>query len=183
MDSDRLLRPFPRSCDENNIKVQHTILRHQEDGGTRGYRALVFISIFACTDRHVNLGAITLPPMEHGFVEEVKLVLKDMVAREHNIINQKLQGIAGSLSSVFFKWEKLWLAQVLNCHNELKVVWTQGMVTGRLKQQLVPVRWVLLPHTELQAPLKHLRKEQTPEILPDRRGLVQNTVPRVPTHL
>ena len=40
------------------------------------------------------------------------------------------------------------------------------MVTGRLKQQRVPVRWVLPPHTELQAPLKHLRKEQTPEMLP-----------------
>ena len=40
------------------------------------------------------------------------------------------------------------------------------MVTGRLKQQRVPVRWVLPPHTELQAPLKHLRKERTPEMLP-----------------
>ena len=40
------------------------------------------------------------------------------------------------------------------------------MVTERLKQQRVPVRWVLPLHTELQAPLKHLRKEQTPEMLP-----------------
>ena len=31
MDSDRLLRPFLRSCHENNIKVQHTILGHQKD--------------------------------------------------------------------------------------------------------------------------------------------------------
>ena len=165
MDSDRLLRPFLRSCHENDIKVQHTILGHQKDGCTWGYRALAFISILARTDCHVDLGAITLPPMEHGFVEEVQLVLNDMVAREHDIIDQEIQGIAGSLFSVS-KWEKLTLAQVLHCHNETKVVWTQVRVTGRLKQQRVPVRWVLPPHTELQAPLKHLRKEQTPEMLP-----------------
>ena len=128
-----------------------------------GYRALAFISILARTDRHVDLGAITLPPIEHGFVEEVQLVLKHMVAREHDIIDKEIQGIAGSLSCVS-KWEKLWLAQALHCHNETKVVWTQVMVTGRLKQQCVSVRWVLPPHTELQAPLKHLPKEQTPEI-------------------
>ena len=40
------------------------------------------------------------------------------------------------------------------------------MVKGRLKEQGVPVRWVLPPHTEPQAPLKHLRKEQTPVMLP-----------------
>ena len=39
-------------------------------------------------------------------------------------------------------------------------------VTGRLKQQRVPVPQVLPPPTELQAPLKHLHKEQTPEMLP-----------------
>ena len=90
MDSDRLLHPFLRSCHENNIKVQHTILGHQKDGWTCGYRALAFISNLARTDRHVGLGAITLPPVEHGFVEEVQLVLKDMVAREHDIIDQEL---------------------------------------------------------------------------------------------
>ena len=39
-------------------------------------------------------------------------------------------------------------------------------MTGSLKQQRVPVRSVLPPHTELQAPLKHLHKEQTPQMLP-----------------
>ena len=94
MDSDRLLRPFLRICHENNIKVQHTFLGHEKDGWTCGYRALAFISILARTDSHVDLGAITLPPMEHGFVEEVQLVLKDMVAREQDIIDQEIQGIA-----------------------------------------------------------------------------------------
>ena len=142
--------------------MQHTILGHQKDGWTCGYRSLAFISVLARTDIHVDLGAITLPPMEHGFVGEVQLVLKDMVARPHDIIDQELLGNAGSLSSMT-KWGKLWLAQVVN---ESKVIWTQGMVTGRLKQQHVPVWWVLPRHTELQAPLKHLCKEQTPEMLP-----------------
>ena len=35
-------------------------------------------------------------------------MLKDMVAREHDIIDQEIQGIAGSLSSVS-KWEKFGL--------------------------------------------------------------------------
>ena len=34
---------------------------------------VAFISILARTDRHVDLVAITLPPMEHRFVEEVQL--------------------------------------------------------------------------------------------------------------
>ena len=62
------------------------------------------------------------------------LVLKYMVAREHDIIDEEIQGIAGSLSSVT-NYEQLWLAQVLICHNETKAVWTPVMVTGRLKQQ------------------------------------------------
>ena len=148
MDSDRPLRSCLRSCDENNIKVQHTILMHQKDGWTCGYCALAFISVLARTDIHVDRGAITLPPMEHALVEEVQLVLKDMVAREHDIIDHELQGIASSLSSVT-RWEKLWLAQVVNCHNESKVIWTQVMLTGRLKQQRVPVWWVPPPHTPL----------------------------------
>ena len=84
---------FLSSCHENNIKVQHTILGHQKDGWSCGYRALAFFSILARTDCHVDLGAITLPPMEHGFVEEVQLVLKDMVAREHDIIVQSSRAL------------------------------------------------------------------------------------------
>ena len=100
MDTDRVLRPFLRSCHENNIKVPHTILGNQKDGWTCGYRALVFVGILARTDRHVDLGAITLPLMEHRFVEEVQLGLKDMVVREQEVIDQEIQDIAGSLSSV-----------------------------------------------------------------------------------
>ena len=67
--------------------MQHKILGHQKDGWACGYCALAFISNLARTDRHVDLGAITLPPMEHGVVEEVQLALKDMVARAHDIID------------------------------------------------------------------------------------------------
>ena len=73
-----------------NIKVQHTMPGHRKEGWTCGYPALASITFLARTDIHVHLGAITLPTMEHGFVEEVWLVLKDMVAREHDIIDQKL---------------------------------------------------------------------------------------------
>ena len=54
------------------------------------------------------------------------------------------------------------------------------MVTGRLKQQRVLVRWVLPPHTELQAPLKHLRKEQTPEMLPSHDDIIPADSPEGP---
>ena len=86
MNSDRLIRPFSSSCHENNIKVQHTILGHQKDGWTYGYRSLAFIRVLARTDIHVDLGAINLPAMEAGFVEEVQLVLKNMVVCQHDII-------------------------------------------------------------------------------------------------
>ena len=61
-------------------------------------------------------------------LRERQVLLKDMVAPQHDIIDQELQSTAGSLSSVT-KWEKLWLAQVFNCRNEWKVVSTQVMVT------------------------------------------------------
>ena len=92
-------------------------------------------------------------------------MLKDMVVHERDIIDEELLGMAGSLSSVT-KWEKLWLAQVGNCHTALKIIWTQVIAKRRLKEHRVLVRWVLLPHTEVQAPMKHLRKEQTSEVLP-----------------
>ena len=46
MYSDRLPCPFLTSCHEKNMKVQHTILGHQKDGWTSGYRALAFIAFF-----------------------------------------------------------------------------------------------------------------------------------------
>ena len=59
--------------------------------------------------------------MEQGSVEEFESLLKDTIRCEHDTINQELQAIAGSLSFVT-KWENLWTAQGLSCHNKLKIL-------------------------------------------------------------
>ena len=91
-----LQRPYPVHCDSGS----GLFTRHFPKVPSH------LVAFWPAPDIHVHLGAIILPPMEHGFVQEVNLVLEGMVAREHDMIDQELQSIGRSMSSVT-KWETL----------------------------------------------------------------------------